>query len=382
MSNTEAVDLELVPVDLFITAESIHLFIFKETFDSELKCTTVPLFLAELIQPHVCLLLHDRLQKFEILVFDLSLKRAVKLSEHTEDIHRSKFIASVIETKPSEPNPRTGVLSGVFAFRVNNFAHLFRSISNKSVNNMTAGSVIEENQEMDIVCNDCSRCFELNANDVYSSNRNSKGSNSLKTQIFFERPIKIKTNFAFCGQIMEFVDSLNLKELEKSDNNVKLEKNNKKNSNQLDLIFDMNVKLATSQIVFVFEMDSPTGEGSTSFFLSLGSSNIKFNKTMNSNFDESNATLNQINHVNFRLNDFQCKLEVAEEKTKSAKLDIVHVLGPLSLKLYANHHVYDGDLFASVDFGSFNISFNRKVIVFMDDLQKFMSDNFPAVRNF
>ena len=81
---------------------------------------------AHFIQPHICLVLHERIQKFEVSIYDFDMKRSQeRLPLETQLPEKSNFLTPIIETKPGDPNPKTGILSGFFSLKVQNFARLF-----------------------------------------------------------------------------------------------------------------------------------------------------------------------------------------------------------------------------------------------------------------
>ena len=126
---------------------------------------------------------------------------------------------------------------------------------------------------------------------------------------------------------------------------------------------------------------------SNAILLSLSSLNLNFSKSSaiassSSSFMSENNSADHsslINHVNFKLNDFQCKLEIPADIVGVGRLDSVHVLGPLTLKSYLNHCLAENEVFSFVDFGSFNFSFNRQLLMFANELEKFIDENFSKV---
>lgn len=328
-------NVELVPVDFLLTSENINVFFFKETASN-----TTPLLHFELTQPHICLQLHQNLQKFEILVFDLNVKRSTMAS--TDIINKSNFTTQVVETKPSEPDPKTGILSGFFAFRVFNFA------SPVLVND-------QDKEKLEIVCNECQRCY------LVSDHQNSIS--PLRTQFLFERPVRIKASGKLYKQVLEFLDSLKLPSTPKLESTESEDIDKQANSfNQvMTKLHSMNIKLSTSQIVVIFELES--NSTTNSVCLSLNGLCLNLH---NFNFSSN------INHLDFKLSDFQCKLEMVDEQNK---INCVHFIGPITLKFYLNYSESENQVYALADLGSFNVSFNKRIFMVLQELMLFIDQH-------
>jgi hypothetical protein len=369
--------LDLVPCDFLVTAENISFFIFeKET----------PILLMECKQPHISFLIHERLQKFEILVFDYSLKKAAETISgenlFTTVSDRNIYKLPVIETKPSEPNPKTGILAGFFLFRINNFVQLL-SQNSKSNSSSLREIKIPENIEknLEIVCNECLRCFDLSGCEPISPNRSVKRQSQLvNTQIMFERPVKIKANSIIYEQLYKYLNSLSLF----CDANSKIESKiheKKENKASIDWLFNLNIRLFTAQFVFIFELSKGNNAStSNSMILSFTTLSINLNKSLINN--NNYADEDYVNHSNLKLNDFHCKLETIERSQQNQNVDYVHFLGPFTLKFYSFFSPRENKIFANIDLGSFNVSFNRKLADFFDDLAKFIKEQLNQVRIF
>lgn len=319
-------DLELVPLDILLTCEKTTISFSK---NQNL------LFYIQLIQPHLCFLMHEKMQKFEISIFDILVKRGV---------------ISVLETKPGEANPKTGILSGVFSFKISNFANLF------CFDSKTKNKIEETSENLICVCNKCLRCYEIK-NTYQISN-----SSQLSTQIFIERPLKLKVNLAIYQDILEFMQSL--KFMQKNTQDMDNSRDEMVQETLMQILFDLNIQMLTSQILIVFEAPSPS---LVNLNASLSSLSLSFNRIAKDNSQNENILLrlflsnsnkqdsskiNSINHFSLKLNDFNVNL--------NSKLnEYVHFMGPLSIKCNFDYDLTENEINSFVDLGSFSLSFNR-----------------------
>jgi hypothetical protein len=123
-------DLEIVPLDILITAENVNICFYLIDKETGLKSA---LFWSKAIQPYACLIMHEKFQKLELSIFDFSLMRATPSSSESLLVQNDEFkvpvkhdfIMPVVETKQIEPDPKTGILASLFSFKVKNFGHLF-----------------------------------------------------------------------------------------------------------------------------------------------------------------------------------------------------------------------------------------------------------------
>ena len=117
--------MQLIPFDFLLTAENIHVcFYLLNKPDSRLS----RLCWAHFIQPHVCVVIHEKLQKFEVSIFDFDLKRSSSSSAAINQYDmpvKSEFLIPLIETKPGEQDSKTGILPGFFSLKIKNFSSLF-----------------------------------------------------------------------------------------------------------------------------------------------------------------------------------------------------------------------------------------------------------------
>lgn len=202
--------LEIVPFDLLITTENINLCLYAQNQDK------IKLILwVHLIQPHIHLVVHEKIQKFEISIYDFDMKRSREVMALSSEFlpQKQHFLIPVIETKPGEQNSKTGILSGFFSLKVRNFAHLFtkpaQTINLNSINELTTNTDLSSDVLNSIVCScsSCFRCYEFMANQA-----NKKGGNTLgkiNTDIFIERPCRIKANVFLYEQVNELLGLLN-----------------------------------------------------------------------------------------------------------------------------------------------------------------------------
>ena len=424
------IDLEIVPLDILLTAENINFYFY--TVDSSHKKHS--LFWAQLIQPHLCLFMHEKLQKFEISIFDLSLKRSTPSSSSSSFIaddeyvlpNKSDFIMPVIETKPGEPNPKSGILNGVFSMKVNNFANLFcydyssEPKSNQSSNSSTSESKSNENEGFVCVCNECLQCYEFKTNFnkkptnkiEINSISNLESNTSLNTQVYIERPLRFKANFIMLSQLNQYLNGLDLFKPENSSHNASslqsssiendLKPDEEGNEGIIQLFFDLNIHLSTSQVFFVIEVEpdsylnssSANRFSSSNFYVSYNSMSIFSNKIAE-NDSEANeistnlfikylsgnkykpvSKYNYTNHISFQLNDFQSKIQLVSESeslnlsdiSTSSKSDSIHFLGPLSVRSNLIYNLNENELYSTINLDSFTVSVNKQLINLVNSL--------------
>ncbi len=179
-------DVKIIPLDILLTAENINVYFYTVDTSTVIKKSN-SLFWMQFIQPHTCLFMHQSLQKFEISVFDFNLKRSTPSSYMTsgytlnleEDEYNlpqnSDFLMPVIETKPGEPNSKTGVLNGVFSMKLNNFSSIFCNSRAKATAEKKEESTDEtKNENLICVCNECLRCYEFTTMNKSSNQRSTK----------------------------------------------------------------------------------------------------------------------------------------------------------------------------------------------------------------
>ena len=179
--------IEIVPVDVLLTLENLNLCLYSNK----------PILWLQLIQPHICIQMHERTQKFELSVFDCELRRSAaniwdRVIDETIVPTKNDFVYPILETKTGEKNPKTGILSGFFTVVVNNFAALFRD------------EIIDNNQVVVCACGKCNRCYEFKSNVKNVTNKR------LKTEILVQRPLRIKVNLDLYDQIIQFCSKLDL----------------------------------------------------------------------------------------------------------------------------------------------------------------------------
>jgi hypothetical protein len=183
-SNETTSDLKILPMDILLTAENINVYFY--TLEVSHK-KVIPLMWLQFIQPHTCLIMHENQQKFEVSIFDFILKRSTTTTQLSSRSNvnfeeneyalpqNSDFVVPLIETKPGEPNSKTGVLNGAFSMKFNNFAHLFCRENNDK--NLINGDQIED---LICVCNECLRCFEFKSNQNSHNKSSSEGKSIFK----------------------------------------------------------------------------------------------------------------------------------------------------------------------------------------------------------
>jgi len=319
-SKKEEKYIELVPIEFLITCENLS---FSLYFIEQLK--TTPLIWIQLVQPHVCLRIHEKTQYFEIQIYDFSIKRANLSSSNTNFNHPNKddFLISILDTRQGEQNKKNGIINGFLTFKVNNFASLFQSeTSNSQLNETTI-----------CVCNSCLRCFDFNTN-----NRNEMLKNSINLEILIERPIKINLNMFFLTQMNQFLNAIDFEpEPTSQEFNILNE----------FLSINLNANFKSDQIVFIFDLPNKDG----SLLLSLNELNLNSTKKSDS-----------INCLNLVIKDFQSKFQT------------LSFIGPVTLKLNSSLTT-ENELFMQIIIGSFCFSINRQLINMISKLSLLFQTN-------
>lgn len=286
-------NLNLVPLDILITFEKVNVN-FKNDLNSFLDLT--------LIQPHICFFMHENLQKFEVSIYDMNAKKGV------------------IETKPGEPDAKTGILHSLLMFRVKNFAHLFNSIQN---------DIVEIVNKKSIICDGC-----------FKSNTISSPIEKLKTEIYVLKPIKIRLNLSLIDDFIEFLDKF-------EPNRSKI---NEKNDENLDYLKFLNINILTSQIVLSLQLNEMQ-----TLTASLSAINLK-----------SSNELKYLTSL-IKLNDFNINLN------SNNKLDKIHFFGPMSLRGSIGNDFLLNQITFYFDLGSVRVNLNNHVALFIEQFIKIIT---------
>jgi hypothetical protein len=393
-------NLRIMPLDILITGQSIDIcFAYKTeaTYSFSLSHFT-PLFMLNLIQPHICLFMHETMQKFDLSIFDLnamrcdiraksiSSKNKATFSSSFESFNlpnRNEFDIPVIETKPGEPHPKTGILPGFLSIRANNVANLF-CYANFSVlereENITSAYV-----PLVCVCSNCSRCYEINTTPNYNLRHNyCNHDKSLNIDIQIERPLRLKINLAFYELLNAFINGLTFettnandkKKLENDSNLKEKSKNSTSTKSIVQFFLDCNARLLTSQLIFILELPNRADtQACRSIMASLSSMSanftrvdrdIKKNRSVNALIRASNknsirqqSPCNEL--VNLKINDIQCKLQHSTNGGYS------HFVGPVTIKCALDYSAVANELHSTIDLGSFNITLNPQLLSLLID---------------
>lgn len=307
--------IKIVPIDVLITSEKINFYLNRDRQQS--------IFYINVFQPHVCLLIYEKMQKLEVTVFDFYIK---------EDCNNQIYSGYFLESKPGDPNVKTGILPAFFSFKYNNFLSVLlhqTKIKDQIVNKCC------------INCKKCSSCFNIISYEDEFSSLN-KQSNSIIT---IARPLKFHLRDSalekvdnFLNEILSTIDIL-------SSNNSKDSKSLTLNQNGFD-----NLKIVTSQLVFCLEIP----ESKSQFELSM--SNLIFHYFAN---DPQTIIKNSIHfktddglaYTKLELNEIMCKLD-----TNSSSY---HFFGPVSLNLRLN--LFENRYIISTFMDSLNISFSQMI---------------------
>ena len=185
------------------------------TIDSVAQQRT-SLFWTRLIQPHACLVMHEKLQRVELSVFDMNVKRTTPSSATTSliplpfigaaaasrgTVHQlpdeREFLRPMVETRAGESNPKTGMSSAFFSFKVSNFAHLFRRGPAATAASYATPTIIEQHLHhqqqqqhppssvIACTCTTCHRCYEFsNASNATTAAATSAADKKNNTLLF------------------------------------------------------------------------------------------------------------------------------------------------------------------------------------------------------
>jgi len=343
--------IEIIPFDLLLTADNLNICVFSANTKQHEKHL---LFWAHFIQPHLCLILHDKLQKIEISIFDFYLKRSSPTSKDQGTFQqlpeRHHFLIPVIETKPGEQDTRTGILSGFLSIKIQNFASLFSPTRTASSTNQPLFS-IEETASSSIVkpiicaCNSCLRCYQL------KYNNDTKQALPVSTEIFIERPVRLRANCQFYSEINRFINSLNLIKT----SNQKPEELSSADDKQYQTLFDMNICFRTSQLILVAEM-----EPVTSFSLCLNALSLRL------------SSQTEANLINFSLEDLQARFSQMDLNERNLIADCSQLFGPFTVNLELGHNPSENEIYLAVDLGSININFSSRLLEMTRKLVEFV----------
>ena len=224
-----------------------------------------------------------------------------------------------------------------------------------------------------VVCDECLKCYETSKTEP---------ENSMNSQLSIDRPTRFKINFEFIQEVIKFFESLTNSTASRGDIKQQQPQEHEITSiyDQLAPLFALNMSISTSQLAFQFDFDSLAN---LSFNASLNRFTLLANKSKSIDFDcVSKTTLcSDLVHLNVKLCDFVCKLDYLGDKTvvNGSTTSNLHVLGPITIKFFADYSISDNELFAFFDFGSFNVSFNRYLYEYFMSVQSILTDYFSKV---
>lgn len=212
----------------------------------------------------------------------------------------------------------------------------------------------------------------------------------MTTQIYIERPLRLRANIVLFSQIKKFLDNLNFTKNptcqtettnQPKSNNV----NDVKLIRSLQPVFDLNIHFLTSQIVVGLELDyenflnkNSTEKFSTNtLFVSLSSLNLFINRINNTDEKDSISLINGkstkriANNASFHLSDFQSKIQLVKGNHK----ENIHFLGPTTFKSNCIYLVDENELYSNINIGSVIITFNKKLFDFFSNFSSFFLNN-------
>jgi hypothetical protein len=311
-------EYEMLPIDLLITLENLNICLYSS------DDTILPLVWMQIIQPHLCLRVHEKTQYVEFQIYDFSIKRSTPSSFKSTLPVKADFIMPLIDTRPSEQNKKTGIVPGFFSLKVNNFLLL----ANRNRQTTSEDPEEKSHDQIVCVCNTCLKCYELSAERT--------NHDLTRVDILIERPLRISSNVLFLDQLNNFVRSLKLPA-----------QNQDQELNALDQLkyfvsIPINFYFKSSQLVVVIDLPS------------LNNSVFLF--SLNSLIIHSSKKRSSVHCFDLNLIDFQAKYQL-QLNTQYTKF-----LGPFSLKLNVNFNTMLNELFGLITIGSFCLTVNRPFV--------------------
>ena len=317
-------EYELLPIDLLITLENLNVCLYSSLDNSLL----LPLLWMQMIQPHLCLRVHEKRQHLEFQIYDFSIKRSTPSSFKSTRPVKADFIMPLLDTRPSEQNKKTGIVPGFLSLKVNNFLLLNNPKTAAATTTATVVTKIESHDQIVCVCNTCLKCYELSYNKI---------DENILVDLLIERPMRISSNVLFLDELNKFMQSLNLPD-----------KNQDQQLNVLDQLkyfvsIPINVNMKSSQLVVAIDLPSLNN---SIFLFSLNSLNI-----------HSNRKSSSAQHCfDLHLVDFQAKYQL------QLNSQYIKFLGPFTLKLNVSYDSIGNELFGLITIGSFCLAVNRPFV--------------------
>jgi hypothetical protein len=237
----------------------------------------------------------------------------------------------------------------------------------------------------------CLRCYEFNANTIGRKS----ASTSLETNISLERPIRFRVNFNFYTQMANFLRTLNLASVKPTPEAVNspilnTECEPETFSFMQQVIFDLNIYLVTSQIIFLLEIcDTQDLSKHINFYACLNSINVYLNRSnellsnnrntsiLKEYFVKSELKKNAVNCARVVLNDFQCRFHYNKHESG----DFMPFFGPVTLKLDLSHNSFENELYSVVCVDSFSLTINKYLVNVITRMIHYISQHLsPMVR--
>lgn len=230
----------------------------------------------------------------------------------------------------------------------------------------------EERSSQILVCDECLKCYKV------ADTNELKRDSSPSSQLVIGRPTKFKVNFEFIQEIVQFLGDINL--INSSQPTPATTTTTNRSNDHIEKMFALNTAVSTSQLVFEFDFDQMPN---MTLNLSLNQVSVLANKTRSIDYDcvLKSYTNSDFLHLNVKLSDFVCALDyLPEDKFNKANgSSCLHFVGPISVRSYLDYSTTDNELFAFVDFGSFNVSFNRFIYEYYVSVQAILDDYFSKV---
>ena len=379
LTRTKKKALELVPFDFLITVENINFCLYSQELD---KAKLI--LWAHFIQPHIHLVVHEKIQKFEISIYDFDMKRSREIMPVSADNLPEKqlFLIPVIETKPSEQNSKTGILSSFFSLKIKDFANLFtKSAQPTSLNpinelitnidmSLMPSETPSESSSVICSCTSCFRCYEFMVNQGNKKATSILG--NINSEIFIERPTRVKTNVFLYEQIKQLMEMLNLvNDVHETKANITALDDTKQAQQIPQILFDLNIHVATSQLIIIIEcIDIPKADNYLNFSTCIKSLKIHLNQRHESLADINDLRVlpNGVNCINFKINDLQCSFN----RNGPVVSERLPFFGPVTINLELTYNIEVNEAHVLVNVGSTSFTMNKSLVECINQIQEFI----------
>jgi len=345
---TRGYEFDLIPVDLLATAEKLNIHVFALN-----EAKIEPLLLVYILEPHTCLFIHNKAQKFEISFFDFNLREGAAVASKRKNDGilvplKSDYSSFIIECKPGDPLPKTGILPSFFSFKLTNFLSIFQCSQLANEKPVGVSSMVS--------CKFCPKCYEIE-----SAKSASGHEKRISSSVVFSRPVKIKIDENFLKKVSKFATE-NIDFVRSAP--TEISENTKNPNTDFKYCFVDNLHIKTSQMMLVMPMSGCHDE------LQLSFSNIHVDTYGNEpDAIEIQPKLSpKMSHIYMKLkmSDVLCKL--SHEMSQQ-----MHLVGPFSFETRLKHTLTNASTLLALNIDSTNITINRKTLELITHLTAKMS---------